>query len=280
VVVGHGDDDVELARVAGRVACAHEHRVGRERPARIDPFGARRLHRRRDDEQLLVAEQAALAGVRIEPGDGDARLARREPARCGGGDPDRLEDRVEGDRLDRLAQRGVDRDQHGAQLVVGQHHAHRRRRRAGAGRERLQHLGVAGVADAGGSERFLVDRRRDQRRGRAGSDDGDRLLDAARRGRAGARVDAAERRLDQVGREAVGLQHRNASGRQRRRVVGRVDPCHRKQAAGEGGGAAHHRDVADDEGAARVGRAEPGGDDLRTDAAGVAHRQRERPAQG
>ena len=40
VVVGHRDDEVELARVAGGVAGAHEHRVGRERPA------ARRCPRR------------------------------------------------------------------------------------------------------------------------------------------------------------------------------------------------------------------------------------------
>ena len=129
VVVGHRDDDVELAGMPGGVARAHEHGVGRERAARVDAFGARRLHRRGDDAQLLVAEQAALAGVRIEPGDGDARLA---PPRTGAlrraAIADRLEDRVEGDRLDRLAQRHVDRHQHGAQLVVGQHHAHRRRR--------------------------------------------------------------------------------------------------------------------------------------------------------
>ena len=75
VVVRHRDDDVELAGMAGGVAGAHEHRVGRERAARVDALGARRLHRRGDDAQLLVAEQAALAGVRIEPGDGDARLA-------------------------------------------------------------------------------------------------------------------------------------------------------------------------------------------------------------
>ena len=36
VVVGHRDDDVELAGMAGGVAGAHEHRVGRERAARID----------------------------------------------------------------------------------------------------------------------------------------------------------------------------------------------------------------------------------------------------
>ncbi len=82
VVVGHRDDDVELARMARRVARAHEDRVGRERAARVDALGARRLHRRRDDAQLLVAEQAAFAGVRVEAGDGDARRGRRRSARA------------------------------------------------------------------------------------------------------------------------------------------------------------------------------------------------------
>ena len=74
---------------------------------------------------------------------------------------------------------------------------------------------------------------------------------------------------------STGMQPR----RQRRRVGGALDPRHGQQAAGEPGGAPHHGDVADDEGAARLGggRAEPGGDDLRADAAGVAHRQGERP---
>jgi len=55
--------------------------------------------------------------------------------------------------------------------------------------------------------------------------------------------------------------------------LGRVDARDRQQPARERGRSTHHGDVADDECAARVGRAEPGGDDLRADAAGVAHRQ-------
>ena len=50
------------------------------------------------------------------PSDRPTRLVR---------DAQRLQHVVEGHRLDRVAQGHVDADQHGAQFVVGQHHAHR-----------------------------------------------------------------------------------------------------------------------------------------------------------
>ena len=46
---------------------------GANGPLRVDALGARRRDRRRDDAHLLVAEQAALAGMRVEAGDRDAR---------------------------------------------------------------------------------------------------------------------------------------------------------------------------------------------------------------
>ena len=113
--------------------------------------------------QLFAAEQAAFAGVRVEAGHGDARPRLAPAGRRGVGDAQGLEHGIEGDRVDRLAQRHVDRDEHRAQLVVGQHHAHRRHD-AAARRQRLQHFGVAGIGDASRGERLLVDRRGDDRR--------------------------------------------------------------------------------------------------------------------
>jgi hypothetical protein len=62
-------------------------------------------------------------------------------------DAQRLQHPLQRHRLDRLAQRHVDADQHRAQFVVGQHHAHRHLRERHAGVRRglgLQQFGVAG----------------------------------------------------------------------------------------------------------------------------------------
>ncbi len=78
LVVIHRHDRVEVA--ASR---AHEHRVGRERARRrATPSRARRFDGRRDDVDLLAAEVAAVAGVRIEPGDRDARRCEVRPRAC------------------------------------------------------------------------------------------------------------------------------------------------------------------------------------------------------
>ena len=150
------------------------------------------------------------------------------------GDADRRQHGVEGHRLDRLAQRHVDRHQHRLQLVVGEHHAHRRQR-AARGRERLQHLGVAGIGDAGGGEGFLVDRRRDQALASPRCTRRDRLLDAARRRGAGARVDPCPSgAASEIGRQAVGLQHRRCNRRQappRRRRARSAPPAASRRSA-------------------------------------------------
>ena len=74
---------------------------GANGPLASMPFGARGRDRRRDDAQLLVAEEAALAGMRIEAGDGDPRRGLTRARRRCGGDADRLEHGVEGHRVDR-----------------------------------------------------------------------------------------------------------------------------------------------------------------------------------
>src|SRR5207248_8833428 len=67
LVVIHRDDDVELA-----AAGAREERVGGQGTGDVEAVGAGRLDGGNDRALLLVAEQALLAGVRVEPGPGDA----------------------------------------------------------------------------------------------------------------------------------------------------------------------------------------------------------------
>jgi hypothetical protein len=56
---------------------------------------------RADDAQLLVPEQAALAGVRVQPGHADARPRLAPQCRRAMRDAQRLQHGVEVDRLDR-----------------------------------------------------------------------------------------------------------------------------------------------------------------------------------
>ena len=225
--------------------------------------------------RFLVAEQAALAGVRVEAGDGDARPRQAQAQRRRVGDADRLEHRVEGDRVDRLAQRQVDRHQHRAQLVVGQHHAHRRRAAARAASACSISVWPGYGTPAAASASLWI-----------GAvtippacallHQPHRALDAGGRGPAAARVDPAERRLDQVGRQALDLEHRQAVGRHVGELPRVVEPRHRQQPADDAGGAPHHGDIADDERARRLAALEQPGDDLRADAGGIAHGDRQR----
>lgn len=264
MVVGHRDDQVE-----GAAARAHEHRVRRERALRVDAFGACGLDGRGDDLDLLAPEQPALAGMRVQPGHRDARRAL-PPGGGGMRDAQRAQHGVVGDELDRLAQRDVDRHQHHTQLLVGQHHAHRRQL-AAVGCQGLQHLGVARKRHAGGRQRLLVDRRGDQGRSLAGTHPAHRLLDAGRRRRPGTGVDTAPGQRRQAFGQRGRHQHRQASRRHHREIGRRVD--HRDHA---GASTAQHRRVADDDAVRGLAPAEGRGDDLRPDAGGVAHRDQQR----
>ena len=274
VVVRHRDDDVELARMPGALRARMKTVSGANGPLASMPSARAAATAGRDDAQLLVAEQAALAGVRVEPGDRDARRAAgpsapRPRARCGSSRaPRRRSPRRSRWRSDMWIVTSTV-----AQLVVGQHHAHRRQRAAGGG-ERLQHLGVAGIADAGRGERLLVDRRGDDAPPpRRACTSAHRALDAARRGGAGARVDAAERRVDQVGRQAVGAAAPacSAAARRPRRRRDRSAPpraCRRRSAPRAASRATSPTTTQP----AAASRRERHRDDLRADAAGIAHR--------
>ena len=80
LVVIHAERDV-VARARPLV----EQRVGRQRPDGVDALRPQLLDRRRHDGAVLLAERAFFAGMRIEPGDRDARArdaeARGEIAR-------------------------------------------------------------------------------------------------------------------------------------------------------------------------------------------------------
>ena len=114
---------------------------------------------RRDDRPVLEAERAALAGVRIEPGDGEPGTGDGEAApEVVRDDPRGLDDQLLAEHVRHVAERHVDGDRDRPQLGSGEHH-HRSRRYAGPGRgQRAEELGVAGMPEAGGVERLLADR--------------------------------------------------------------------------------------------------------------------------
>jgi hypothetical protein len=172
----------------------------------------------------------------------------------------------------------VNADQHGAQLVVGQHHAHRhavhREARMGGGFG-LQQFGVPGIRKASRRQRFLVQRRRHEG-GDVAPQCGARSPDHAVAGHApGFGADAAGH---DVPRRRHHLQHGDATRRGGGGFGHVPDFCHRPRGLpGQRQGlrcAAHRGHVAGHEGAVRgVGRPmESLDDDFRTDARGVAQR--------
>ena len=94
LVVVHRDDGIVAARDV-----RNEHRVGGQRAATSRPARAHACDRRRDDVDLLAAEVAAFAGVRIETAHRDARRGDAESARqLARDDGERLGDAARVDR--------------------------------------------------------------------------------------------------------------------------------------------------------------------------------------
>ena len=71
------------------------------------PFACATFDRRRDDVDLLAAEVAAVARVRIERGDRDARRVEPGGAQRGRGELQRVDDRIDGQELRHLDHRHV-----------------------------------------------------------------------------------------------------------------------------------------------------------------------------
>jgi len=87
-------------RVAAGKYRRGEHGVGRVRPGEQQTARAQALQRRADDLDFLAAEIAALASVRIEAGDQDARCSQAVlAAQVMGDDRQRLFQQLAGDRL-------------------------------------------------------------------------------------------------------------------------------------------------------------------------------------
>ena len=82
LVVIHADRDVVAPARRGM-----EHRVGRHRAGDVDAGFAQRFDRGRDDLDILAADRAVLAGMRVEAGDREARPGDAEIAlQARGGD--------------------------------------------------------------------------------------------------------------------------------------------------------------------------------------------------
>jgi hypothetical protein len=177
-----------------------------------------------------------------------------------------------------IARRSVDRHQHDPQLLVGQHHAHRgQASRTGVLRgQRLQHLGVAGKRDARGRQRLLVDRRGHDRARPAGHGFLDCRLDAARCTGPGLGRDPAPWQRRQAGRQPLGLPDRQRPRGHRAQIRRGIDARHGPGQASHGERSAHHAHVGHDHGIGEFAGRPGFGDDLRPDAAGIAHGHQQR----
>ena len=133
---------------------------------------------RRDDLDLLAAEAARFAGMRVEPGNredrrGDAEIAAQRRR----GDPAGMNDfcRVDSASIARRSARwivtGTTRSSGHTSIITGA---------AAAPGELGEIFGMAGMAKAGAVEAVLVDRVGDDRRRAAGDDIGDRGVGSRR----------------------------------------------------------------------------------------------------
>ncbi|CUK09890.1 Uncharacterised protein [Achromobacter ruhlandii] len=186
MVLGH--HDVELA-----AAGPHEDCVAGPRTAGVDALVACLTDGRRDDVEVLAAELAAFAGVRVQAGHrharpGDPHLAAGAVGQAHGG-----QFGFGRDARHDVRQRDVNGHQQHAQFVVGEHHGE-----VVGARAFRQDLGVAGVVDAGLVHRLLVQRRRDDGADAAGLGVVDGGADVVVGGASGGRADLA---VGQVGRQ-------------------------------------------------------------------------------
>ena len=146
--------------------------------------------RRRDHVDLLAPEQAAFAGMRIEPADADARLRDADAPQRRVGGADRAADPLAGDQRERLRDADMQRAMDDARVAEAQHEKHVVVVHAGLARHEGR---VAVERDAGGRDRGLVVRRRHHGVDLAGARRRDRARGARERGAAIRRVVDAER---------------------------------------------------------------------------------------
>jgi len=211
-----------------RIACAHEHRVGRQRPHH-GPAPAQTLGDGGGDHlDLLAAKQPPFARVRVQASHSDARRAPQAARQRFVRDLQGLQQVALRHGGQRVAQGHMDADQHGAQLIAGQHHAHGhvgQRNACVRSRLGLQQLGVAGVVHTRRVQGFLVQRCRHQPGHLATQGRARGPHHALRCRPAGLRRDLAPGHRP---RQAGQRQHRQATRRHVQRLHGRIDLRHRQ----------------------------------------------------
>ncbi len=140
--------------------------------------------RRRDHGQILLAERAFLAGMRIEPRDREPRTGDAEAlAQVARHDPAGREHEVGGQRADHVPERQVDGDRDHRELGRPQHHD---RMVGSSGRfrgELGEIFGVSGLGEARAVEHVLGHRVGDDRGRDACGHVGDRAADRGDRRR-------------------------------------------------------------------------------------------------
>ena len=161
MVVVHRQHHIKFTRVLSGISGTHEHGIRRKSAFNVHSQRFGLGNGRVDDLDLFAPKDAAFACMRVEPGDGNARCAVQIFGQRLMRDAQRLQNLRRGHGLDRVHQRDMNAHQHGAQFVVGQHHAHRHLRNGQArmgSSLRLQQLRMAGKAHARQVQRLFVQR--------------------------------------------------------------------------------------------------------------------------
>ena len=165
MVVVHRDHDIKLTGMGLGVPSPHEDGIRRQRSVHIHPLRAQLSQSGSNDFQLLPAKQTTFAGMGVEPCHSDTRRTPQGAQQCRMCDLHGLQHVGLGHSSNRIAQGHMDADQHRAQFIACQHHAHRHRIQSHAlvgGSLGLQQFGVTRVVHACSSERLFVQRRRNQ----------------------------------------------------------------------------------------------------------------------
>ena len=157
-------------------------------PSASIPLRPGLLDRRADEPFVLLAEDAVLPGVRVEPGHGDAGRAAEQPPADAVGQLDGPQHARLGDRLDGLAQRAVRADMDHPQRASQEQHP-----QVAGGAQVGQHLGLARPRVPGQPQGLLGDRGGDQRVTVPGGHQPGRLADRRHGGASPGRRGPSER---------------------------------------------------------------------------------------
>ncbi len=128
LVVVHRDHDIKLTRMGLGVPSPHERRYRGNGPCTSYPLRAQLSQSGSNDFQLLPAKQTTFAGMGVEPCHSDTRRTTQGAQQCRMRDLHGLQHVGLGrQHQSHRAGSTCDADQHRAQLIACQHHAHRHR---------------------------------------------------------------------------------------------------------------------------------------------------------